>query len=145
MILNCLLNSLRLNADIPLGGGSGTMLQKPLHQRNIEAVGLVYLRCIPLAEAVGTDALIAQIVAYTPKLLLYCPFCDREDALRAPDAIAQTVVFDILLNHQRNCKDTPLPVGIAPAAILNRTHLLFVETVGSEAFLRYAGNQNPNF
>ena len=58
MILNCLLNSLRLNADIPLGGGSGTMLQKPLHQRNIEAVGLVYLRCIPLAETVGTDTLV---------------------------------------------------------------------------------------
>ena len=41
MILNCLLNSLRLDADIPLRGGGGTMLQKPLHQGNIEAVGLV--------------------------------------------------------------------------------------------------------
>ena len=145
MILNCLLNSLRLNADIPLRGGGGTMLQKPLHQRNIEAVGLVYLRCIPLAEAVGTDALIAQIVAYTPKLLLYCPFCDRENQVIAPDAAAQAVILHVLLNHQRNCKDTPLPVGIAPAAILNRTHLLFVETVGSEAFFAFLEIRNLNF
>ena len=58
MILNCLLYSLRLNADVPLRGGGGTVLQKPLHQGNIEAVGLVYLRCIPLAETVGTDTLV---------------------------------------------------------------------------------------
>jgi len=58
VILNCLLNSLRLNTDIPLRGGGGTVLQKPLHQGNIEAVGLVYLRGIPLAETVGADALV---------------------------------------------------------------------------------------
>ena len=121
------------------------MLQQPLYKGNIEPIGLVYLRSVPLAEAVGTDALIAQIVAYTPKLLLYCPFCDRENQVIAPDAAAQAVILHVLLNHQRNWKDTPLPVGIAPAAILNRTHLLFVETVGSEAFLRYDGNQSPNF
>ena len=58
MILNCLLDPLRFNADVPLRGGGGTVLQKPLHQGNIEAVGLVYLRGIPLAETVGADALV---------------------------------------------------------------------------------------
>ena len=58
MILNCLLNSLWLNADIPLCGGGRTMLQQPLYQRNIEAVSLVNLRCIPLAETVSTDTLV---------------------------------------------------------------------------------------
>ena len=41
MILNCLLNSLRLNADVSLGGGCTAVLQEPLYQRNIEAVGIV--------------------------------------------------------------------------------------------------------
>lgn len=58
MILNCLLNSLRLNADIPLRGGCGTVLKEPLHQRYVKAVFVVDFRCVPLAEAVGTDTLV---------------------------------------------------------------------------------------
>ena len=121
------------------------MLKKPLHQCNIKPIGIVDFGCVPLAETVGTDTLIAQIVAYNPKLLLDCPFCDWENQVIAPDAAAQAVILHVLLDNLRDSKDTPLPVGIAPAAILNRTHLLFVETVGSEAFLRYVGNQSPNF
>ena len=58
MILNCLLNSLRLNADVSLGGGCTAVLQEPLYQRNIEAVGIVDFRSVPLAEAVGADTLV---------------------------------------------------------------------------------------
>ena len=57
------------------------MLKEPLHQRYVKSVGIVDFGCVPLAEAVGTDTLIAQIVTYNPKLLLYCPFCDRENQL----------------------------------------------------------------
>ena len=58
MVLNCLLNSLGFDANVPLGGGSGTVLQQPLHQRNVETVIVVDFRCVPLAEAVGTDTLV---------------------------------------------------------------------------------------
>ena len=102
MVLNCLLNSLGFDADVPLCGGCAAVLQQPLYKSNIVAVVLVYLRCVPLAETVGADILIAQVVAYDCKLLLDGPLCYGEDALRAPDAIAQTVVFDVLLNHKGN-------------------------------------------
>ena len=64
MVLNRLFDPLWLNADVTLGSGSGTVLQQPLHQRNVETVIVVDFRCVPLAEAVGADALIAQIVAH---------------------------------------------------------------------------------
>ena len=98
MIQNCFFNPLRLHADITLGGGGGAVLQKPLHQGNVITTVFVNLRSIPFAEAVGTDALIAQIVAYNPKLLLYCPFCDWENQVIAPDAAAQAVILHVLLN-----------------------------------------------
>ena len=58
MILNCLLNLLRLNADIPLRDGCGTVLKEPPHQCYVKAVCVVDFRCVPLAEAVGTDTLV---------------------------------------------------------------------------------------
>ena len=58
MILNCLLNFLRLNADVPLCGGCGTVLKEPPHQCYVKAVCVVDFRCVPLAEAVGTDTLV---------------------------------------------------------------------------------------
>jgi len=55
MILNCLLNLLRLNADVSLRGGGTAVLKEPLHQCYVKAVCVVDFRCVPLAEAVGTD------------------------------------------------------------------------------------------
>ena len=63
MILNCLLNSLRLNTNVSLRGGCAAMLKEPLHQCYIEPVCVVAFRCIPLAETVGADPLVTQIVA----------------------------------------------------------------------------------
>ena len=63
MILNCLLNFLWLNADVSLRGGCGTVLKEPLHQCYVKAVCVVDFRCVPLAEAVGTDTLVPQIIA----------------------------------------------------------------------------------
>lgn len=85
------------------------MLKEPLHQRYVKAVCIVDFRCVPLAEAVGTDTLVPQIIADNVKLLLDCPLRDGEDAFRAPDAIAQTVVLNVLLNHKRHGEDSALP------------------------------------
>ena len=89
MILYRLFNPLWLDADIALGGGGGAVLQQALDKGDIITIILVNLRGIPLTEAVGADTLIAQIVAYNPKLFLYCPFCDWENQVIAPDAAAQ--------------------------------------------------------
>ena len=109
MVLDCFLNPLRLNADIPLRGGGAAVLQQPLHKGNIITVILVNLRCVPLAEAVSAYVGIVKIITDDCKLLLDCPFRDRENALRAPDAVAQTVVLNILLNQERDGKDSALP------------------------------------
>ena len=74
MVLDCRFDLLRLDADVPLRGGGGTMLQQPLHQRYVKAVCVVDFRCIPLAEAVGTDTLVPQVIAHDFQLLLDCPF-----------------------------------------------------------------------
>ena len=104
MVLNCLLNTLGFDADVPLGCGSGTVLQQPLDKGNVEPVFVVDFRGVPLAEAVGADALIAQIVAHDFQLLLDCPFRNGENQFIAPDAVAQTVVLNVLLNDKRDSK-----------------------------------------
>ena len=108
MILNCLLNSLCLNADISLRGGCATVLQQPLHKGNIATVGLVDFRCIPFAETVGADSIKAQVVAHNGQLFLDRPLRYGKDPLRGPDAVAQTVVLNVLLDHQRHGEDSAL-------------------------------------
>ena len=99
MVLNGLLNTLWLNTDVSLCGGSTAVLQQSLNQDYVIAVGLVDLCGIPFAEAVGADSLIAQVVADRVKLLLDHPFCDGKDDLRAPDPIAQTIILDVLIEY----------------------------------------------
>ena len=108
MVLNCLLNSLGFDADVPLGGGCGTVLQQSLDKGNVEPVIVVDFRCVPLAEAVGADTINAQIVAHDFQLLLDCPFRNGKNPLTAPDAVAQTIVLDILLNDKGNCENPAL-------------------------------------
>ena len=64
MILNCLLNPLRLNADIPLCGSCAVMLKEPLHQCDVKPIGIVYLCGIPFTETVSADTLEAQVIAH---------------------------------------------------------------------------------
>ena len=73
-----------------------------LDKGNIIAAVLVNLRGIPLSEAVGADALIAQIIADKAKLLLYGSLADGEDQIAPAYLMAQTVVFNILLNDKRD-------------------------------------------
>ena len=71
VVLYRLLYSLWLDSDIPLSYCGGAVLQKPLNEGYVAAVGLVYLRGVPLAEAVRAYTVIAQIVADGFKLLLH--------------------------------------------------------------------------
>ena len=108
MILYCLFDLLRFNANVSLCGTCTAMLKKPLHKCYIVAIGIVDLRCVPFAEAVGTDTLVPQVIADNVKLLLHRPFCDRKHKVVPTDAVSQTVILHVLLNDQRNREDTPL-------------------------------------
>ncbi len=69
------------------------------------AIVFVYLCGIPFAEAVGADTFIAQVFADDGKLLLDRPFRNRKNQVAALDAVAQTVVLDVLLDNQRDGED----------------------------------------
>ena len=98
MSLNRPFNPLRLNADITLRHGGGAVLQKALDQGNVISVCLVNLRRIPLAEAVGADALIAQVITGDGKLLLVCPPLDLTGFVNknAPGQMSGGVAVDWL-------------------------------------------------
>lgn len=84
------------------------MLQKALDKGNVKAVGPVNLSRVPFAEAVCADALDAQVTADKGKLLLHSAFRDGEDQIIPADAVPQTVVLDVLRNHERDGEDAPL-------------------------------------
>lgn len=108
MSFYCLFYPLRLDADVPLGHSGRTVLQEPLNKGNVIAVVFVYLGCIPLAEAVGADALISKVVADNGKLLLYCPLCDGENQVFALYPIPQAVVFYVLLYDKGHSENAAL-------------------------------------
>ena len=74
MVLNCLFNSLWLDADVTLCGGGTAVLQEPLDKGDVIAVRLVDFCCVPLAKTVGADSLETQIVTDDCQLLLNCSF-----------------------------------------------------------------------
>lgn len=61
--------------DVDVCYGCRAVLQEPLNKGNVIAVVLVYLRCVPLAEAVSAYAFIAKVVAnnYINKDLISIP------------------------------------------------------------------------
>ena len=109
MILNGLLNSLRLNANVMLCCGGAAVLQEALNQCNVITIGFVNLSGIPFAEAVRTDTLITQVVTDDSKLLLNGSCRDGKDQVIASNTIAQAVIFNVLCYDQRNGKHPPLP------------------------------------
>lgn len=84
------------------------MLQEPLNKGNVIATVLVYLCGIPLAEAVGTDALVPQVIADDVQLLLDRALSNGEDDVRSSDIVAQAVIFNVLVKHQRDGEDPAL-------------------------------------
>ena len=108
MVLNGLLDSLRFYADIPLCGGGAAVLQEALYQDNVIAIGLVDLCGVPLAEAVGADTVIAQVIADDMQLLLDRALCDGEYNLLASNPMTQAVILNVLVKHQRHSEDPAL-------------------------------------
>jgi len=108
MLLYGIFYALRFDANVPLCGGGAAMLQQSLNQDNIIAIGLVDLCGIPFSEAVGADILIAQIIADDPKLLLDRALRDWKDDVRSSDTVAQAVVLDVLVEHQRDGENPAL-------------------------------------
>ena len=64
MSLNGLFYLLLLDTDIALGHSGGGMLKKLLDKSNIIAAVFINLGSVEFAEAVGGDALIAQVIAH---------------------------------------------------------------------------------
>ena len=108
MSLNRLFDPLRFDADVTLCHGGGAVLQEPLNEGDVVAVVLVNLCGVPFSEAVGADALVAQIVTDDGELLLDRSCGHREDQVVAAYAVAQTIVFNVLLDDQRDSEDTLL-------------------------------------
>lgn len=95
-------DALGLDAYVTLGDGGGAVLEQLLDKDDVTAVGLVDFRGVPLPEAVGADALIAQIVTHQPQLFLDGTLCDGEHPFVPADSVAEAVIFHVLPNDQRN-------------------------------------------
>ena len=76
---------------------------------NIIAIVLINLCRIPLPETMGADTLIAQIVTDKGKLLLYGARCQGKHQLIAAYAVAQTEIFNILIDYKGNSENTLFP------------------------------------
>ena len=109
MSLYGLFNAFWLYADIPLCYRCGAVLREPLDKGNVKAVVAVNLGGVPFPKAVGADSLIAQILANNRKLLLNHARGDGKHLFCRTDPIPQTIVFDVLLDHQRNGEDALFP------------------------------------
>ena len=62
-----------------------------------------------LPERVCTDAVKSKSITDKGKLLLYCALCQRKDALSASDAVAQTIVINILIDYKGNSERALFP------------------------------------
>lgn len=69
----------------------------------------VNLTRIPFPERMRADSLIAKIFADNGKLLLYGSGGNGKNMVIAANSVAQTIIFNILLNNKGNSKNTLLP------------------------------------
>ena len=84
------------------------MLQKPLNKGYVVAIGLVYLRGVPLAKAVGADPLIAQIIAHDMELLLNGSLSNGKYQGVSIYTIPQAIILYVLLDNQWNSEHPAL-------------------------------------
>ena len=84
------------------------MLQETLYEDDVIAVGFVNLCCVPLAKTVGADAIETQIIADCLELFLDSANRERKDEVISADVVSQTIILNILLNYQRDCKGSAL-------------------------------------
>ena len=76
---------------------------------NIIAIVSVDLRRIPFAETVGADTFIAQILTDKGKLLLYGSGGQRKHKRVSVNAVAETIIFHILIDNKGNSENTLFP------------------------------------
>ena len=83
---NRLFHLLIAHADVAPGDGWAGVLQKPLDKHDVMSVVVVNARCIPLAEAVCADVLIAQMLTHQLEVVLDLAYRDGEQkgAVRNP-------------------------------------------------------------
>ena len=61
---NRLFHLLITHADVAPGDHRTAVLEQTLNQNDVMTVVVVYARCVPLAEAVCADVLIAKVIAH---------------------------------------------------------------------------------
>ncbi len=108
MLLYGLFDSLWLNTDVALCNGCTAVLQKPLDKGNVITTVFIDFSGIPLPEAMGANPIVTQVVANGVKLFLHGSFCNREDDFCRLDLVAEAVVLNVLLDHQRNGEHSTL-------------------------------------
>ena len=109
MSLNGPLNPLWLYAYIPLRDRRAAVLQEPLHKGNVIAVVSVNLCCVPFPETMRADALIAKVITDKGKLFLYGSCGQGKHQFIAPYSVAQTEIFNILIDYKGNSENTLFP------------------------------------
>ena len=60
--------------------------------------GIVDVRGVPLAEAVGADVLITEVVTDGLQILLYRPLRNREESLRGFNAVLRCVLAEVIVD-----------------------------------------------
>ena len=109
MPLNGILHLSLLDADVPLGYGSAAVLEELLHQSDVVMTVFINLRGIILAETVGADPRIPQIVTHRFQMPLDRSLRHWENPLLLRDAVVQAVAPDELIEGQRNGEHPGLP------------------------------------
>ena len=108
MFLNCLLNALRLDADILLRDGAAVVLQKALYKNDVVIVVPVNLCGIPFPEGVGGDSRKSKKLAHGGQVLLACAYADRKNQVIGANGIAKAKVLDVLSDDERYGEDSLL-------------------------------------
>ena len=91
-----------LYADITLCDGGRAVLQKVLDEDNVVIVRPVYLRCVPLAERMGADAVIAEIVTDFAQMLLYLRRGERDNHSVRCNLMVNAIDTQELIERKRN-------------------------------------------
>lgn len=101
-----LFDTLRFNANVPLGCRRRRVLQKPLNQSNVFAVLIIDTGGKEFAKGVGADVFIPrpQIVAHHGQVVLDRPLGDREDHIIGPNLVFDAVALQIGVEFHRDGK-----------------------------------------
>lgn len=102
MVFNGLFYFPLLDADIALCDGGGAVLQKVLDEDDVVIVRPVDLRCVPLAERMGADAVIAEPVTDFAQMLLYLRRGERNNDSVRCNMMVDAIDAQELIERQRD-------------------------------------------